>query len=202
MALTRKMLKAMGIDDEKIDQIIEAHTETVDALKDERDKYRESAEKLPEVQKKLDKLEQDAEKNSSGEDSYRVKYDALKEDFDKYKGEITAKETKGAKEKAFKALLKKIGISEKRIDSVVKVTNLDDIKLDKGGNIIDADALEKSKREEWADFIVTEGEKKAAPETPPTNGGKTPMTREAIMKIKDTSERQAAIAENLELFGG
>ena len=29
----------MGIEDEKIDQIIEAHTETVDALKDERDTY-------------------------------------------------------------------------------------------------------------------------------------------------------------------
>ena len=33
MALTRKMLKAMGIEDDKIDQIIEAHTETVDGLK-------------------------------------------------------------------------------------------------------------------------------------------------------------------------
>ena len=31
--LTRKMLKAMNIEDEKIEQIIEAHTETVDALK-------------------------------------------------------------------------------------------------------------------------------------------------------------------------
>ena len=43
MALTRKMLKAMGIEDEKIDQIIEAHTETVDALKVERDQYKEDA---------------------------------------------------------------------------------------------------------------------------------------------------------------
>lgn len=198
MALTRKMLKAMGIDDEKIDQIIEAHTETVDALKDERDKFRENAEKLPEVQKKLDA----AQKASSGDESFEVKYNALKEDFEKYKGEVTAKETKGAKEKALKELLKKVGISEKRIGSVVKVTDLEKIKLDKDGKIADVDALEKSIREEWADFIVTEGEKKPTPETPPTNGGKTPMTREDIMKIKDTSERQAAIAENLELFGG
>ena len=29
MALTRKMLKAMGIEDDKIDQIIEAHSETM-----------------------------------------------------------------------------------------------------------------------------------------------------------------------------
>ena len=33
MALTRKMLKAMGIEDEKADEIIDAHAETVDALK-------------------------------------------------------------------------------------------------------------------------------------------------------------------------
>ena len=34
MALTRKFLKAMGIEDDKIDQIIDAHTETVTALKE------------------------------------------------------------------------------------------------------------------------------------------------------------------------
>jgi hypothetical protein len=35
MALTRKMLKAMGIEEEKIEQIIEAHAETVDGLKED-----------------------------------------------------------------------------------------------------------------------------------------------------------------------
>ena len=43
MALTRKMLKAMGIEDEKIDQIIEAHTETTDALKQQRDEAKAEA---------------------------------------------------------------------------------------------------------------------------------------------------------------
>ena len=33
MALTRRALKAMGIEDEKIDEIINMHTETVDGLK-------------------------------------------------------------------------------------------------------------------------------------------------------------------------
>lgn len=195
MALTRKMLKAMGIEDEKIEQIIEAHTETVDALKDERDKYREDAEKLPDVQKKLDA----AQKATSGDDSFEVKYNALKEDFEKYKGEITAKETKGAKETALRELLKKVGISEKRIGSVVKVTNLDNIKLGKDGKITDADALEKSVREEWSDFIVTEGEKKLTPETPPTQTH-TKMTKADIFKISDRDEQIKAIAQNLDTF--
>ena len=42
MALTRKMLKAIGIGDEIIDQIIEAHTETVDALR----QYKTDAEQF------------------------------------------------------------------------------------------------------------------------------------------------------------
>ena len=35
MSLTRKLLRSMGIEDEKVDQIIEAHTEVTDALKKE-----------------------------------------------------------------------------------------------------------------------------------------------------------------------
>lgn len=198
MALTRKLLKSMGIDDEKIDQIIEAHTETVDALKDERDKFRESAEKLPEIQKKLDA----AQKANSGDESFEAKYNALKEEHEKYKSEVTAKETKGAKETALKRLMKKARVAEKGIDIGVKIIDPEKIKLDKENNISNADEIEKMIRDELDVFIVTEGEKKPTPETPPTSGGKTPMTREDIMKIKDTSERQAAIAENLELFGG
>lgn len=199
MALTRKMLKAMGIEEEKIEQIIEAHTETVDALKNERDELREKAEQLPDVQKQLDNLKAEAEKGNA--DSYKVKYEALKEDFDKYKGEVTAKETKSAKENALRDTLKKLGIPDKRIGSIIKVTGLDDISLDKDGKIENADALEKSLKDEWNDFITTEGERPTKPETPPT-GGKTPITRAEIMKIKDTSERQKAIAENIELFNG
>ena len=33
MALTRKLLKGMGLTDEQVDTIIEAHTDTVDGLK-------------------------------------------------------------------------------------------------------------------------------------------------------------------------
>ena len=84
MALTRKFLSALGIEDDKVDEIINAHTETVNALKEQRDSYKEEAEKLPNVQKELDDLKATAEK--SGEDAYKVKYEALKEDFDNGKG--------------------------------------------------------------------------------------------------------------------
>ena len=55
MSLTRRALKAMGIEDEKIDEIITMHTDTVDGLKADVAKYRADAEALPEVQKQLER---------------------------------------------------------------------------------------------------------------------------------------------------
>lgn len=96
MALTKKMLRAMGIEDDKADQIMDAHTETVDALKEQRDQYKADAEKLPAVQKQLDQAAADLE--SAGKDPYKVKYDALKEEYAQYKAGQQAKEARSAKE--------------------------------------------------------------------------------------------------------
>lgn len=199
MALTRKMLKAMGIEDEKIEQIIEAHTETVEALKEERDGYKVQAEKVPAIQRELDGYKENAEKNE-GKNPYKVKYDALKEEFESFKKDITAKETKAAKTEAYRELLKKSGIIEKHIDKVLKVSDLDSIELDKDGKIKDVDKLRESIKNEWDDFIPKDmGTQGANTTTPPANtGGK--MTKEQIFAIKDTAERQKAMLENKELF--
>ncbi len=199
MALTRNMLKAMGIEDEKAEQIIEAHSETVSALKEERDEFKKKASDYESVQKELDELKTAAEKN--GKDPYKVKYEALKEEFDGYKSDVAAKETKSAKERAYRALLKTAGVSEKRIDAVLKVSDIDGIELDKDGKAKNADDLTKKIKDEWSDFIVTETEKGADIPTPPANnGGK--MTRADVYKKDDkgryvmsTPERQKALAE-------
>lgn len=193
MSITRKILKGMSLSEEQIDTIIEAHTETVDALKDERDKYKADADKLSAVQKELDDLK------STGGD-YEQKYTQLKKDFDDYKSEQSAIAEKAAKETAYKEMLKKAGISEKRIASVMRVTNLADVKLDKDGKLKDYEKLVDNVKAEWSDFIETTQTKGADTKTPPdNNGGK--LTKDDILKIKDASERQQAIAENHELFG-
>ena len=74
MALTRRSLKAMGIEDEKIDEIIAAHAETVDALKEQRDNYKAQADELEKVQQKLDEANETIKAN--GSDEWKVKYDA------------------------------------------------------------------------------------------------------------------------------
>lgn len=203
MALTRKFLKALGIEDDKIEQIIEAHSETVSALKDEIEDYKENAEKLPGVQKELDKLKKEAEEaEKKGEkDPFKVKYEAIKEEYENYKKEIAAKETKANKEKLYTELLKEAGVSEKRIAAVLKVSDLEKIEIDTDGKLKDAKDLTKAIKEEWADFITTTKDKGADVANPGgTSGGKA-MTKDEIMNIKDASERQKAIAENHELFG-
>ena len=200
MALTRKFLSAMGIEADKVDEIITAHVEVTDALKEERDRYKKDAETLPDIQKELDDLKKATEKN--GNDPYKVKYEAIKEEFDNYKSEITAEKNKAKKEAAYRNLLKEAGVSEKRIDSIIKVTDVDALELDDEGKAKKADEITKSIKEEWADFIVTEEKKGANVSNPPqNNGGSKYTSRDEIMKITDRTERRKAIAENPALFG-
>ena len=192
------MLKAMGIEDEKIDQIIDAHSETVDALKADRDAYKEDAAKLAAVQKELDELK------AKGDDGYKAKYEAEKAAHDALKADIAAKETKKAKTDAYRELLKGANIDEKRIATILRAEapTIDKIELDADGKIKNAEQYTQSIKSDWADFIVTQSAKGTNTATPPANGGAaTTKTKEDIMKIKDAGERQKAIAENPTLFG-
>lgn len=196
MSLTRKMLKAMGIEEEKIDQIIEAHSETVDSLKADRDSYKEDAEKLKDVQKELDDLK------AKGDDGWKEKHDRLKEEFDQYKNDVQEKETKAAKEAAYRAVLKDANLSEKGIEKAIKYAEWDKIELDEDGKLKGANDHIKAVREEWAEYVTTTTTTGAKTSTPPANnGGKTGKTKEEIMAIRDPAVRQAEIAKNPEAFG-
>lgn len=169
MALTRKFLAALGIESEKIDEIIDAHTTVTNALKEERDGYKADAEKLPGIQKELDEFKEAAEKNQ--DNPYKAQYEDLKQEYEDYKADVEAKHTKEAKAAAFKTLLKEVGVSEKRIDSIVKISDIDSLELDKDGKIKDADKKKDSLKEEWADFIVKEETHGANENNPPSNNG-------------------------------
>lgn len=200
MALTRKFLSALGIEDDKIDEIVTAHSETVNALKAERDAYKEDAEKLPAVEKELNELKE-AHKNDA-ENVFETRYNELKTEYEDYKAKVQSDEEKRQKSSAYEDLLKDAGVSEKRIKSILKVTNLDDIVLEKDGKIKDASDRKEKIKTEWADFIVKSDEKGADTANPHTKTVKgATMTKEEILAIKDTPTRQKAMAENADLFG-
>ena len=164
MALTRKALKAMGLTDEQIDSVVEMHTETVDGLKAEVAKYKPDAEKLAEVQTELDELK------AKGDGGYKEKFEKEHEAFENFKTQQSAKETRNAKEKAYRELLKSLNVSEKRIDTIIKVTDLDAIELD-GEKVKDAETHSESIKTEWADFIVSTETGGADIHNPPHNEG-------------------------------
>lgn len=190
MALTRKFLSALGIEEEKAEQIIAAHTESIDGIKADRDKYKEDAEKLPGVQEQLNQYKEAAEKNEK--DPYKVKYEALKEEHEQYKRDIEAKETSAKKAAAYRQLLKGAGVSEKHIEKVMKVSDIEGIELDAEGNAKEADKLTEAIKAEWSDFIQTTSTQGAVVPTPPASTGGSAKTKEEIMEIKDTAARQKA----------
>ena len=201
MSLTRKMLKAMGIEEEKIDQIIEAHSETVDSLKADRDSYKEDAEKLKDVQKELDDLK------AKGDDGWKEKHDRLKEEFDQYKNDVQEKETKAAKEAAYRAILKDANLSEKGIEKAVKYAEWDKIELGEDGKLKGANDHIKAVRDEWAEYVTTTTTTGAKTSTPPANTGGAKLTKAEIYARDEhgryklsTAERQKALAENPELL--
>ena len=211
MSLSRKFLSALGIEADKIDQIIEAHTESIEAIKADRDKYKAEIDnsktdidakikELADTQKELDDLKKQVAtdaKNREGKD-----YDKLKEEFDKYKAEQEAKATNTAKETALKELLTDMKMSDKGSKQVLKWMGVSSFELDENGKIKDAGNLRKAIKEDWGDYIQSEGVQGANTANPPeNNGGKKYSTKEEIMNIKDRNERQQAISENHELFG-
>lgn len=198
MSLTRKFLSAMGIEEEKIEQIIEAHTETVTALKEARDSYKADAEKLADVEKKL--ADANEKLKDVKPDEYKVKYDKVKAEFEKFKADTEAKESRAKKEDAYKAILKDANIPEKHFAKIIKYSDIDGLEFDDKGELSNKSELLKSIKEEWGDHIEQTGTKGASVQNPPANGGKSKMTKEEIMQIKDRAERQKAMLENKELF--
>ena len=192
MSFSRSFLKATGLSDEQISAVMEEHTAVTDALKKQRDDYKQEADKAADLQKQLDGLQ--------GGDDYKQKYEDEHHAFEDFKKK-TAQDAEAAKIRtAYRKLLTDEKIGEKWLDRIIKGTDFSGIKLDKDGNLADLDKLKETIDKEWGDVKTTVTQQGAKVETPP-QAGKATKTKQEIMAIKDTAERQKAIAENHELFG-
>lgn len=195
MALTRKLLKSMGIEEEKIDQIIEAHAETVDGLKEKLSKAEAEAAKLAEAEKQIEGMK-------SGID-YKAKYEAEHQAFENFKAEQTAKEQQAAKEQAAKTFFEGKGITGTNLDIAIKGAKDEIAALElEDGKIKDNKALADLVSGTYAGLVVTQRKQGANPATPPANNGGTLKSREDIYKrddkgrfLMDSTQRQEALAK-------
>ena len=185
-----------NISSEKFSEVVTAINNAVGKEFVDKKRYNE---KLTEIDA-LKGEKQNAEDKATGAEKWKTKYDALKDDFEAYKRDVSAKESKATKENAYRKLLKEAGVSDKRIDAVLKVSDVDSLEMGDDGKFKDSEKILDSIKEEWADFITTTEIHGAKTATPPKTTS-VKRTREEIMKIEDDGERQKAIAENHELFG-
>lgn len=199
MAVTRKFLKGMGLTDEQIDTIIDAHTEVTDAMKERIKQAEEKAEKLDAVQKELDTLK------AKGEDGYKEKYEKEHKAFEQYKIDVTEKETKAAKEKAARAYFESKNITGANLDIAIRGAKdeISGLAMD-GDKIKDTTALDALVNGTYAGLVVTTKQQGVITPTPPANNG-APKTRDEIYKkddhgrfIYDAAQRQKALGEMIQ----
>lgn len=197
MALTRRALKAMGIDEEKIDEIISMHSETVDGLKADVSRYKSDAEKLPSVQKQLDDLK------AAGDGGFEEKYNAEKKAFADYKAEVTAKETKAAKEKAVRAYFETKNITGANLELAMRGCGEEMAALEmENGKIKDTASLDALVDGTYKGLVSTTTTQGSGAATPPATTSAGAKTKADIYKkdekgryVMSTSERQKALVE-------
>lgn len=153
-----------------------------------------------EEQVKAELEKQPATKAENVKDS--EEYKTLKQSFDDYKAEVAAKETKAAKEAAYKAALEKDAkLSAAGIAKAVKYADMSKLELDADGKLKDADTHISAAKEEWAEYVTTITTTGAKTSNPPANNGGSVKTKEEIYKMENgryvlsASERQAELAK-------
>lgn len=162
MALTRKLLEGMGIEERQAQAILDAHDETIAGLKAARDKYKELAEQVPELQQQLE----EAEEKLDEADDWKSKYESEKKSFKDYQAKVDGERAAAAKAKAYRDMLKESSIDPKRIDAIMRVTDLSKVEME-DGKLKDVDKLAESAKKEWSDFVVKTKTDPSTPATPP-----------------------------------
>lgn len=200
MALTRKFLKAMGIEEEKMEQIIEAHTETVNGLKDDLARAQADAKALSGIQKELDEAKEALKAAKDG--GWKEKHDQVKKEFDDYKAGVTAKEAKAAKEAAARAYYQGKQITGRALEVAMRGSGaeIEALELDEDGKIKDTKALDALVAGDFSGLVSATTTTGAATATPPVGSGGS-MTKADIYKrddkgryVMDATERQNALA--------
>lgn len=191
MALTRSMLKAMGIEDEKIESIISAHSETVEALKGQKADLQEQADKVPSLEQKIQELEA-AKPTEDWEAKYKElegQREALRQEFDDYKTQVAKEQAEAEKAKLYRAILTDAGIDAQRIDAVMRVSDLSTVEVE-NGEIKNAEQVAEQVAKEWAAFIPQQSTTGAKVATPPQSQGNVEGSNpEVKQRLQERHER-------------
>lgn len=161
MSLTRSYLKSMGLSEEQIGAIIERHTETINGLKEERNKA--AAEAVETLTQERDKLQADLEKVSGDASKIQAEYDA-------YKAKIEAEQTNASKRALVKKALEGAGANPAAIDLLAECINLDEIEIENNA-IKDVDSALYTVKTDYAALFGKPEQRGTPTITPPEGDG-------------------------------
>ena len=154
MSLTRSYLKSLGLDEEKISSVIEAHSETVSALNQRYSELearyndaKQSADQLPNLQRELETMKKE---------DFRTKYESEKSAHEALKESLAKKESRAACEKAVRAYYIGKSIRGDNLTIAMRGTPLDDIKLGEDGTIADTAPLDALVKGDFKPLIQTD----------------------------------------------
>ena len=186
----------MGIEDKAIESIIEAHSETVNGLKADRDKYKEQAQRVPDLQKQLE----EAQAAGNGSDEWEQKYQDEHQAFEDFKAQVATEKADAEKAQAYRGMLMAAGIDPKRIDAIMRVTDLSEVEMGEDGKLKEAGKLEEAAKEEWADFVIKTITKGSNPATPPEHKEKMPegADPDVAKRMQERHERMFGKTETKE----
>lgn len=169
-------------------------------VESDRDKWKGQAETAEETLKRFDGV--DLETMQAELDTWKQKAETAEND---YKQKIYDRDFSDALKTEMESIKFSSEAAKKAVMTEIKESGL---KL-KDGKILGLSDLIGQIKEKDASAFVDEQQQRAqqqaarftTPGTGRSTGGTGIMTKDDIMKIKDTSERQTAIAQNLNLFG-
>ena len=169
-------------------------------VESDRDKWKGQAETAEETLKRFDGV--DLETMQAELDTWKQKAETAEND---YKQKIYDRDFSDALKTEMESIKFSSEAAKKAVMTEIEESGL---KL-KDGKILGLSDLIGQIKERDASAFVDEQSEKAkqqaarftTPGTGRSTGGTGIMTKDDIMKIKDPSERQAAIAQNLNLFG-
>lgn len=209
MPFTRKFLAGLGIEADKVDAIIEAHAEVVSGLKAQIAESGDSADELAKAKAELEQAKKDLKTaqdtiKAAEKDDYKGKYETEKAAHEKLQADIAAKADAAKKEAALAAAARAAKYSDDAISVILdsKKDYAAKIEFDKDGKATNSDAILSEIAADRPGLVPKATEQHHTPANPPANpGGKKTVTWDDVDKIKDTAERQAFMAQNMESLG-
>ena len=149
MALTRSLLRELNLEDSVIEQIIQAHSETVTALKAEIDAARTDASALAEVTAERDMLlEQIALLSAQQADAQQIQAE-----FDAWKAREQQSLTDTEKQQLIRQALLDAGANEKAVALLAREIDPESLVIT-GGALQNAEEIIAPVREKYASFFA------------------------------------------------